>query len=111
MSTKEYGIMLKRIQVLEEDRIPADEAGSWNVEGQKRRITMKVFRRLWNECETGGFMAQKGLWNVAREKMLEDRGALPKEDGDQLREYKAMHEENFLSSWRMSKAQKKKGRQ
>ena len=28
-----------------------------------------------------------------------DRGALPNEDGDQLREYKAMHEENFLSSW------------
>ena len=23
----------------------------------------------------------------------------PKEDGDLLREYKAMHEENFLNSW------------
>ena len=45
------------------------------------------------------FMAQKGLWNVAREKMLEDRGALPKEDGDLLRKYKAMHEDNFLSGW------------
>ena len=44
-------------------------------------------------------MTQKGLWNVAREKMLEDRGASPKEDGDQLRENKAMHEEKFLSSW------------
>ena len=31
--------------------------------------------------------------------MLEDRGALPKEDGKQLREYKAMHEENVASSW------------
>ena len=31
--------------------------------------------------------------------MLEDRGVLPKEDGNQLREYKAMREENFLSSW------------
>ena len=27
-------------------------------------------------------MAQKDLWNVAREKMLQDRGALPKEEGD-----------------------------
>ena len=34
-------------------------------------------------------MAQKGLWNVAREKMLEERGALLQEDGDQLREYKS----------------------
>ena len=31
--------------------------------------------------------------------MLEDRGALPREDGDLLPEYHAMHEENFLSSW------------
>ena len=30
--------------------------------------------------------------------MLEDRGALPKEEGDLIIEYKAMHEENFLSS-------------
>ena len=44
-------------------------------------------------------MAQKGLWNLARNKALQDRGALPWEDGDTIREYKAMHEENFLSSW------------
>ena len=31
--------------------------------------------------------------------MLEDRGALPKEDGNQLQEYGAMREEKFLSSW------------
>ena len=31
--------------------------------------------------------------------MLEDRGALPREDGDLLRENQAMHEDNFLSSW------------
>ena len=30
--------------------------------------------------------------------MLEDRGALPRKDGDLLREYWAMHQENFLSS-------------
>ena len=29
---------------------------------------------------------------------MQDRGALPKEEGDVTREYKAMHEENFLSS-------------
>ena len=31
--------------------------------------------------------------------MLQDGGALPKDEGDLHREYKAMHEENFLSSW------------
>ena len=31
--------------------------------------------------------------------MLRDRGALPKEEGDVIREYKAIHEENVLSSW------------
>ena len=44
-------------------------------------------------------MAQKGLWNLVEEKILRERGALPKEDGDVIRECKAMHEENFLSSW------------
>ena len=43
-------------------------------------------------------MAQNGLWNVARERMLQDRGALPEEEGDFVRSHKAMHEENFLSS-------------
>ena len=44
-------------------------------------------------------MTQKGLWNLAGEKILRARGALPKEDGDAVREHKAMHEEDFLSSW------------
>ena len=41
----------------------------------------------------------ESLWNVARERMLRDRGALPEEEGDIEREYKTMHEEHFLSSW------------
>ena len=44
-------------------------------------------------------MAQNGLWNLAGEKMLQDRGVLLKKEGDVVREYKAMHEEKFLSSW------------
>ena len=54
---------------------------------------------MWKEFETGGFVAQKGPWNVARENRLQDRGALPEEEGDIARKHKAMHEENFLSSW------------
>ena len=43
-------------------------------------------------------MAQKGLWNLARNKAMQDRGGLPGEEGEAFREYEAMHEENFLSS-------------
>ena len=31
--------------------------------------------------------------------MLQGRGEWSKEEGDVIREYKSMHEENFLSSW------------
>ena len=41
-------------------------------------------------------MAQKGLWNLARENRLQDRGAMPREEGV-ISEYNAMQEENFLS--------------
>ena len=34
-------------------------------------------------------MTQKGLWNLAREKILRERGALPLQEGDVIREYKA----------------------
>ena len=84
--------MLKRIRVLEDGRIPAKKARNWKIEGQKRRITRKKQRRLWNEFETVGFVARKGLSNVARERMLQDRGALPKEEGD-------VHEDNFFCNW------------
>ena len=90
--------MLKRIQVLEDGRVPAKKArGVGRLKG-KKRITRKEYMRMGNEVETG-LKAQKGLWNVAREKMLQDRGALPTEGGDIVRGYKAVHEEKILSSW------------
>ena len=44
-------------------------------------------------------MAQEELRNVVKKRMLEHRGAMPREECDSVREYKTMHEENFLSSW------------
>ena len=35
MGTKEFGRMLKRIQTLEEGRVPAKETKSWRIEGKK----------------------------------------------------------------------------
>ena len=43
--------------------------------------------RLLNGFEMGGFMAQKRVYRISQEKkMLQDRGALPKEEGDVIRE-------------------------
>ena len=84
IGTKECGKMLKRTQVLEDGWVPAKEARSWRIEGQKRRITRKEYQRLLNKFAMEGFMAQKGLWNLAREKVLQE--------GDVTRECKAIHE-------------------
>ena len=113
MDTKEYGTMLKRILILEEERVPAKNARGWTIEGQKKtRVTRKECKRLREEFEVGGFVAQKGSWNITKKRMLEDGGALPKEDGDLPREYQAMHEENFLSSWlrRIRSVKRRRGR-
>ena len=42
---------------------------------------------------------RKGGGTSPQKRILEDRGALPKEDGDLLRGYQAIHEEKILSSW------------
>ena len=43
---------------------------------------------------------KEGLLNLSKKNQaLQDRGALPREEGDAIREFKAMHEENFLGSW------------
>ena len=69
------------------------------IDGEKKRITRKEYQRLLNNFELEGFMMQKGLWNVAKEKITNERGELPNEVGDAVREYRAVHEENFWSSW------------
>ena len=42
MGTKEYGKMLRRIQVLEDGRVPAKEARSWRIEGQKKNYEKRA---------------------------------------------------------------------
>ena len=74
-------------------------ARGWKVAAEKRRISWTECKRLREEIEVGGSTAQKVLWNVAKKRMLEDRCASPQEKHDLSREYKAMHEENFLGSW------------
>ena len=59
MDTKEFGKMIKRIQTLEEGRVPAKEAKNWRIEGEKNRITRKEYKRLLNNFEMEGLMSQK----------------------------------------------------
>ena len=46
----------------------------------------KEHQRLLNKFEMEDFMAQEGLWNLVREKVLRERGELPQEEGDVIRE-------------------------
>ena len=98
MGTKEFSKMMRRIHILEEGRIPAKEAKNRKMDGEKKRITRKECKRLFNNFEMDGFLAQQGLWNLVKGKIMKERGELPNEVGDAVREYKAMHEENFWSS-------------
>ena len=78
VGTTEHGKMLKRIQLLEDGRVPAKEAKNWKTEGQTGRITRKDYQRLLNKFAMEGFMEQNGLWNLEKKtKALQDRGALP----------------------------------
>ena len=65
MGTKEFAKMLRRIQTLEEGRVPVKEAQNWRIEGEKKRITRTVYQRLVNKFEMEGLMAQKacGTWH------------------------------------------------
>ena len=63
----------------------------------EKKLSRKKYQRLLNKFEMGGFMARKAVWNLARENMLQDGGALPEEERDVIGEYTAMHKENVLA--------------
>ena len=96
VGTKEHGKMLKRIQILEDGRVPAKEAINLKMEEQKRRIAMKEYRRLWNEFED--FMAQKGLRILAREKCYKTEVPCPGKKAMPSENRRQCIEEHFSSS-------------
>ena len=53
MGPKEFGRMMKRIQILEDGRVPAKETKNWMIEGEKKRITRKEYQRLLNKSLNG----------------------------------------------------------
>ena len=98
MGTQEYCKMLKRIQVLEDGRVPAVEARNWSIEGQKRRITRQEYQRLLNKLERESFMAQKGLESCLR-KDPEGKGSVATGRGCDALERTRLCLKKFLSSW------------
>ena len=55
---------------------------------EERIIREREYQRLLNKFEMEGIMAQKGIWNLAKEKTMKERGKLPNEEDDAVREYK-----------------------
>ena len=51
--------MMKRIQTLEEGRVPAREAKNWRIEEERKIITRKEYQRLLNNFEVEGFNGTK----------------------------------------------------
>ena len=75
--------------------------GGWKIEGKKRgqrRVSRKEYKRLREKLRLEVSWSQKEQWNIAKKRMLEGGGALLEEDGNQLLECRATHEEHFLSS-------------
>ena len=92
---------MKRIQTLEDGRVPVKEANNWKIEGEKNNNYEKgVYERLLNNFEMEGVMAQKRPVEFRRRRQsMKERRELPNEEGDAVKEHKAMHEEDFWSSW------------
>ena len=68
------------------------------VEEGKTRVTRKECKRERDIPKSEFPWHRKGLWNIAKNKRKpEDRGALPKEEGDLGRAYKG--DDHFSSSW------------
>ena len=78
-------------------------------------LLRKDYRRLSNDFESEGLMAERGPWNLARERRLQDRCALSREEGDVVRDTLRCMKRNFLSSWLrtdlVGKEEKQEGRQ
>ena len=57
MDTKEYGKMLRRILILEEGRVPAQNARGRKIEGQKKRVTKE-------DCQNCGTSPTGECWKT-----------------------------------------------
>ena len=52
---------------------------------------------------------KKDFWDIAKQRMVEERRPLPNEEGNWVSEYKAVYKEIVLSSWLMEDVEGKAG--
>ena len=81
----EYGKMLNIILQIPEERVPDRSARGREVEVYKRRVSRKECKRLREEFEVGGFIAQDRFVEHCQKRTPEDSGALRKEEGNIIR--------------------------
>ena len=93
--TKEYGKCCLIILQKEECQTEARKDG--HVKGKEEESQEESARGQGKNSKLEVSCRKKGSWNIVKKRMLEDRGALPKEEGDLIIEYKAMHD-----VWRMT---------
>ena len=84
---------------LRKGRIPANEVRYWKVQGPKKRIIQRETEDCGMSLRREVSWRSKGYGRLRERKILEDRGALPRKEGDQMGEYKAVHEETVSASW------------
>ena len=104
VGTKEHGKMLKRIQVLEDGRVPAKKARDWKIERQKKRITWKEHTRNqeWNIIEASGYLLRTlFIGSIEPEHKTKDynsgrHGRMP------LLHTVLYHQNDFSKKWRTS---------
>ena len=48
---------------------------------------------------------------MAKERKMKGRGEMPNEEGDAVRKYKVMHEEDFWSNWLREDERSKEGKE
>ena len=90
MDTKEFGKM----------KSPSQRGKELENRGRKEKNDKKGVSEAVKQFRNGrtdGAKKACGTWQ--QEKTMKERAELPSEDGDVVREYKAMHEEDFWSSW------------
>ena len=68
MDTKEFGKMMKRIQILEEGGVPAKEAKNWRIEGEKKRMTRKAKQEAVKQFRNGRIDGAKRLVELGNRK-------------------------------------------
>ena len=54
--------------------------------GRKEKSHEKGIQEAVKKIEMEGLMAQEGLWSLAKDKIMKERGELPNEEGDVVKE-------------------------